>query len=238
MRCYELGGIASGGSAGAMPAGKACSSLLLKADTAIELGPPGHASCAFALPTSAAGLVGDGRATHIGPDLADLGGSYDFALVVMASGASLDASACGELMRAVVTLKSVPGFMVRGAEGRLWCRVGRQARARGLSVEAICAALYDACHARVAAARSIELVTAVAVPEVVRQLESIYARWRAVLHTVRQYRRVGEDTYECGSESDCGDCPDRPVCDTIKEIIVIRKGNRELRLATKRREAR
>jgi len=221
-----------------VPVGEGGSSLLLKADTAIELGPPGRASCAFALPTSTAALVGDAAATHVGPDITDLSGSYDFALVVIASGANLDESACGEFMRAVVTLKSVPGFMVRGAEGRLWCRVGRQARARGLSVAAICAALYDACRSRVAAAQSVEFVVVIAAPEVVRELEAIYAGWQGVMRTVRQHRAVGEDAYECRSESDCEDCPDQAVCDTIREIIVIRKGNRELRLATKRREAR
>lgn len=238
VRRYKLGGIAAGGSAGAVPAGEAGSSLLLKADTAIELGAPGNASCGLALPTSAAGLVADGTATYIGPDLADLIGSYDFALVIMASGAELDEGACGELMRAAVTLRSVPGFMVRGTQGRLWCRVGWQARARRLSVEAICRALYNACHTMVPASESVELVVVIAVPEVVREIEAIYARWQRIMRTARQYRRVGEDTYECRCAWDCEDCPDQPVCDTIREIIVIRKGNRELRLTARRRQAR
>ncbi len=35
-----------------------------------------------------------------------------------------------------------------------------------------------------------------------------------------------DDTYECIESQDCGECPEEPVCDSIRDVIKLRKGDR------------
>ncbi len=210
-------------------------SVLLKADTQIELGPPGYDSCAMVLPTSDVKKVVDGRVTHLGEDLPGLSGKHDFALVVIAGGVSLDEPDCAELSRALLAANRIDGFMARSAEGRFWCRVSREACERGLAVRHLGAAVYDLVRQRVPAAEAVELVIVVSLNWVVRELCAIRAEWEKVHRTLRKYRRVDGGAYECESSLACDDCPDSEVCDTIREIIVIRKGDRELRLRAEKR---
>src|SRR5512136_387532 len=109
--------------------------LILKEDTAVELGGPATAGTTFLLWTDDVSLVSDGRVTLIGPDISETTGKVlPFGQVTLIAGSSLNKQLQPSLERALRDAEAVPGYVVRSTGGRIWSRVSYQARDQGFSL--------------------------------------------------------------------------------------------------------
>ena len=128
------------------PGGKK-GTIVMQADTAVELGNPREESSAFLMWTEDASLVCNGKITLIGPDLPESsGGSLPFGKVVILGVKGVGEENCHEMHREIELMRydmNLDGYMMRAVSqrGREWSRVSRDAVMRGFSLGVLGASL-------------------------------------------------------------------------------------------------
>ena len=202
------------------------STLILKEDTAVELGGPATAGTTFLLWTDDVSLVSDGRVTLIGPDISETTGKVlPFGQVVLVAGSCLNKELQPRLERDLRDAEAFPGYAVRSTGGRIWSRVSHQARDQGFSLRRLGSTILTQLHRKQAAVTAAEIVFVTSSVEDVQSLERIGAQVRKLSHDLRRERlkQVSEDVYECRSGVSCDVCADNEVCTDIRQIVAIRK---------------
>ena len=206
---------------------QAQSSLILKEDTAVELGGPATAGTTFLLWTDDVSLASDGRVTLIGPDITETVETViPFGQVILIGGMSLNKELQPGLERDLRDAECVPGYGVRCTGGRIWSRVSRHAREKGFSLVRLGSTILSQLHQNQAAVTSAEIVFVTSSVEDVQNLERIGAQVRKLSHDLRRERlkQVSDEVYECQSGIACDVCTDNEVCTDIRQIVAIRKG--------------
>jgi CO dehydrogenase/acetyl-CoA synthase beta subunit len=200
--------------------------LILKEDTAVELGGPATAGTTFLLWTDDVSLVSDRRIILIGPDVTETAVNVlPFGQVTLVAGASLNHEAQPRLERDLRDAEAVPGYAVRSTGGRIWSRVSREARDQGFSLRGLGGIILGQLHHRQTMVSAAEIVFVTSSTEDVQTLEKIGAQVRKLSHDLRRERlkQVSEDVYECQTGVSCDVCSDNEVCTDIKQIVAIRK---------------
>lgn len=209
------------------------SRLILKENTAVEMGGPGSTGTSFTLWTEDSALVADGRITLIGSDLPQLCAqgvtSVPLGQVLLVAGTSLSGHSQVALERQSHLADSLSGYSVRGAGNRIWSRVSREACAAGFSFRLLGTHILQQTRKRVEGVSAAEIMFVTSSYEDVVELERIGAQVRKISHDLRRQRlkEVGEGVYECETAVSCDVCPDNPVCTEIRQILVIRKKGSE-----------
>jgi CO dehydrogenase/acetyl-CoA synthase beta subunit len=204
----------------------ASSGLILRADAFAELGNPEAGSCAFALWTDSPSWINDGRITLIGPDIPESpGASLPFGQIMMAGGANLTEKQHDPLRFAQYASDRIEGYMVRSSTRYMWSRVGKDAASKGFCFETLGRALMAILRSDVPDAEAVEVVFVTSAKEDLEPLEQISAQVEKVSTSIiaENWKAKGFDLYECSLGWDCNVCPDRPVCDEIREVIKVRK---------------
>jgi CO dehydrogenase/acetyl-CoA synthase beta subunit len=210
---------------------QAQSTLILKEDTAVELGGPATAGTAFLLWTDDVSLVSDGRVTLIGPDIPETVETViPFGQVTLIAGSSLNKELQPRLERDLRDAEAVPGYAVRSTGGRIWSRVSREASEQGFSLRRLGSNILSQLHLRQTAITAAEIILVTSSVEDVHSLERIGAQVRKLSHDLRRERlkQVSDDVYECQSGVSCDVCSDQEVCTDIRQIVAIRKCNAAL----------
>ena len=200
--------------------------LILKEDTAVELGGPATAGTTFLLWTDDVSLASDGRVTLIGPDIPETAEDVlPFGHVTLVAGPSLTHDLQPRLERDLRDAEAITGYAVRSTGGRIWARVSREARDQGFSLRRLGSTILNQLHRRQAAVTAAEIVFVTSFVEDVQNLERIGAQVRKLTHDLRRERlkQVSDDVYECRSGVSCDVCADNEVCTDIKQIVAIRK---------------
>jgi len=205
------------------------SHLILKEDTAVELGGPLSIGTGFTMWTEEPSLIFDGRITLLGRDIPQLGtpivSAVPFAQVTLVGGPSLNSRIQLELERGSHVGETVRGYLTRGAGNRIWSRVSQEAFSAGLSFHLIGAQILNKVRQRIEGASAAEIIFVTSTYQDVAELERIGAQVRKISHDLRRQRlrEVTEGVYECEAAISCDVCPDNPVCTEIRQLLVIRK---------------
>ena len=211
------------------PAGAENPPLILKENTAVELGGPQSIGTSITMWTEDPSLVFDGRITLLGEDIPRLGASgasaVPFGQVTLVGGPSLSSGIQVELERGSHAGDMVRGYLVRGAGNRIWSRVSREAYGAGLSFRLVGTQILNKIRQRIEGVSAAEIMFVTSSHEDVAELESIGAQVRKISHDLRRQRlrEVAEGVYECAATVSCDVCPDNSVCTEIRQILVIRK---------------
>jgi CO dehydrogenase/acetyl-CoA synthase beta subunit len=217
----------SGPADAAEPAGlSSLEGIILKDDTALELGGPGTASSTFILWTDDISLVSKGTITLVGPDIPRVKGpNLPFGQVALLGGPALDKNAQPKLERALHTAERVPGYMVRSTGGHIWARVSRRAKSTGFSFRALGSRILENIHAAAPEVTAAEILFVTSSADDVTALERMGEQVRKLSHDLRRerLRETADGAYECENEVSCEACPDSEVCSEIREMLVIRK---------------
>jgi CO dehydrogenase/acetyl-CoA synthase beta subunit len=206
--------------------GQTRSPLILKEDTAVELGGPATEGTAFLLWTDDVSLVSEGRVTLIGPDITETTTNMlPFGQVTLVGGVSLSKELQPRLERHLRDAESVPGYAVRSTGGRIWSRVSHEARDQGFSLRRLGSAILTQLHRKQVGIAAAEIIFVTSSVEDVQGLERIGTQVRKLSHDLRRQRlkQVSEDVYECRSGVSCDVCSDQVVCTDIRQIVAIRK---------------
>lgn len=211
--------------------------IILKEETHVELGHPSVGSCAVTLATHDSSLVRNGRITLVGPEINEVqGGMLPFvqAAVARCKG-DVGETAC-EMDRTMHTSAPGNGYMLRSVPNMIWARVSKQAAESGFTIERLGRKLLVALEAADCGIETAELFFATSSRDDVRSIEEIVAPARETLRKVRTFQRNPDGSYQCDTSFDCNECPEKPVCDTIRDVITIRKGDRIIRFGGKEKE--
>jgi len=200
--------------------------IILRGDTFVELGNPEAGSAAFVLWTDNPSLIRDGRITLIGPDIQESpGASLPFAQVLMVAGAGLGEEEHETLEQSQYVADQIEGYMIRSSSQHMWSRVSKDAAAKGFSFDTLGRALMVIFKSGMPKVQAVEVVFVTSSKEDVQQLDGIAAQVRKIAKDIvaKAWKAKGIDILECTFGWDCTSCPDRPVCDDIREIITVRK---------------
>jgi len=210
------------------PRKKRQASVVLAGDTALELGAPGTPSVCRALWTRTPGLVTDrvyihgeiGREGQAAPG-EPRGASSSLLLLALVE-LPEDLDPLESPMAGVVHLTHrLPLVMTRALPGRLWIRVHRRA-AGAFSLRALAQTVRAACAAELAGVARVDVVIAAGDDARVRAFEPLAAAAGIVDGEHRRLRWEEDGGISC-SDLDCRTCDEKPVCDTIREVITFRR---------------
>ena len=197
--------------------------IILKEDTFVELGNPSVASCAFVVWSDERAAVADGRITCIGPDIQHgEGRSLPFGQVMIVSGTELEEEHYPQLERTQYTSDQIEGYMLRSVPRRVWGRVSNDAAARGFCFETLGRSLMSVFRGMNPLVEATEVVFVTSSVEDVHELDDIAADVRKFSGELKKLVRQQDGTYDC-TEYSCTTCDEKPVCDSIRDWIELRR---------------
>lgn len=198
--------------------------VVLSSDVAVELGHPSTDSHAVVLTADRAGLVLPGMVSIVGPDLFDMNGGrhHPFAQIVLLylkPGQNPDPY---EVDNTQYLMHRLPGYMVRSVPGRLWVRISKKALSAGLTFETVGSALIAAYREGFEEVQSAEIVFVTSGASDVRALSIIAAEAEIIAGKHKKLALGLDGELEC-AELDCETCDEKPVCDSLRDIIIKRR---------------
>ncbi|MFO7965612.1 MAG: hypothetical protein R6U50_16930 [Desulfobacterales bacterium] len=212
--------------------------IILKEDTYLELGHPSAGSCSASLATRNADLVVDGRITLTGPDILEMHHARSaFGQIIIAAipgltgmaesqaTAVLDETA-SKIDRIAYASAQDDGYMIRSVPNVIWARVSKDAARRGFSLKHLGARVVEAVKYGCDGVSACEIYFATGAKGDIEQLDDILDAARAKRKKLETFTLRPDGDYECTQEQDCRTCPEQVVCDNIRDVINIRKGDR------------
>lgn len=201
--------------------------IILKEDTHLELGHPSVGSCAATLATHDSSLVEDGCITLVGPDVSEMEGQrIPFAQIAIAccEGDIKDTSMMMD--RQLHRSAQSDGYMIRSVPHLIWARVSKQAAGSGFSMFELGNRLIKSLWYECQGITGAEIFFVTTSKDDVSALEGIVEVALAKLRKLLSFKLGDDDTYECTTSLDCEECPEQPVCDSVRDVIKLRKGDR------------
>jgi hypothetical protein len=212
---------------GYWPDGRGNPEVIVGEDVAVDLGHPRTASESFVLLTTAVDAVVHGRIRWLGSDLPELPARTEHAhaqIVILRCRA--DALPDPFAVEAAQYLTHrLEGYMVRSVPGRLWVRISRAARARGLDFETVGRALIASYADGFTEIDAVEVVFVTGSVAEVQALAPIAAEARIMAGSHRKLVLAPDGEYEC-DDLDCERCEEKPVCDSLREVVIKRRRRR------------
>lgn len=204
--------------------------IVLAEEVAVELGHPNTASRCILLLTRNADLVRNGVISVLGPDLDDRQADKQrpLAQVIMLA---LEASATADpfdMENAQYLINRLPGYMVRSVPGRLWVRVSRDSREKGLGLHTVGSALISTYTREFEGVEKAEVLFITAGKEEVEELAVLSAEAEIMAGRHKKVVLGMDGEAEC-AELDCDDCDEQPVCDNLRDVVIKRRRNRDER---------
>lgn len=196
--------------------------IILRGDTAVELGNPTAGSCAFVLWTETLSLVRNGRITLIGRDIPEApGASLPFGQVLVVAGDDLGAEEHQALTQAQYIADQIEGYMVRSSSRNIWSRISKDAAAKGFCFETLGRALMAIYRSTLPKVRAVEAVFITSSKEDVAQLNDVANEVREIgAEIVKEHWKA--KGYDLDCDLDCRSCHDKDVCDDVRKIIAAR----------------
>lgn len=213
--------------------------IILKEDTRLELGHPLVGSCSATLVTFDVGLVEDNIITLVGPEINEtcetmlpfaqiIIGCLDNKLVsAPSSERTSEIEKTSSLMDRVAHVQAqTEGYMIRSVPNLIWARVSNEAFDSGFSVQTIGIRIIHALKKRCENIIKCQIFFITSSKVDVKEIDDIVETARAKLRKLEKFEKNINGEYECTKEQDCGICPEQVVCDNIRDVIKIRKGDR------------
>jgi CO dehydrogenase/acetyl-CoA synthase beta subunit len=213
--------------------------IVLKEDTQVELGHPSLGSCAATLATHRLDLVSDGCITLVGPEISETRESMlPFAQIIIAalkspneieasSRATLEIENTASAMdRTAHRFAPTDGYMIRSVPNLIWARVSKEACRSGFSLKQLGERLIAAIKQQCSQVTACEVFFVTSSKSDVGQLDDLIEKARIKQRKLDTYAVGSDGELECTQELDCNSCSEQVVCDTIREVIRIRKGDR------------
>lgn len=202
-------------------------SIILKEDTHLELGHPSVGSCRATLTTRDVSLIEKNRISLLGPDIFETDKvQLPFAQIVLASCKS-DVEDTPSILDRILHNASQPkAYMIRSVPNLIWARVSKAGARSGFSLYGLGCRLIASLYSQCKGITGIEIFFVTSCREDVSALDKIVETARNKLRQFKTYKRMSDGTYECETGLDCEDCEEQPVCNSIRDIIKLRKGSR------------
>lgn len=213
--------------------------IVLKEDTQVELGHPSQGSCSATLATHRSDLVSD-RCIHlVGPEIFETQEPVlPFAQIIIAalkspheieapSQATLEIENTASTMdRIAHRYAQTDGYMIRSVPNLIWARVSKEACRSGFSLKRLGERLITAIKQQCDPVAACEIFFVTGSKNDVNELDDLVEQARIKQRKLETYTVGSDGAFECTRELDCNSCSEQVVCDTIRDVIRIRKGDR------------
>jgi len=204
--------------------GKGKAEIVLSEDTAVELGHPSAGSLSMVLMTNRATNIKDNRITVVGPEVREMDDKtrYPFAQVILLAvncGTHPDPFKIDNLQ---FLTNRLPGYMVRSVPGKLWSRISRKGLETGIDLSVIGSAVINAYKHEFENVKAVEVIYVTSSKDDIAELEKV--KIEADILSGRHKKLVlGIDgELEC-TGLDCDTCEEKPVCDSLRDIVIKRR---------------
>ena len=118
------------------------------------------------------------------------------------------------------------GYMIRSVPNLIWARVSKDAARQGFSLKQLGERLIRALKQNCENITKCEIYFATSGKMDIERLDDIIDAARAKKRKLENFKIGPDGEYECTQEQDCGTCAEQVVCDNIRDVIKIRKGDR------------
>jgi len=202
-------------------------SIILKEHAHLELGHPSVGSCSAALATADTSLITKGRVSLLGPDIDETEkDQLPFAQIVLASCMGDAVQIASNMDRILHRAAQSRAYMIRSVPNLIWARVSKEGARSGFSLHRLGCRLIASLREECDAITGSEVFFVTSCREDVAALSGIVETARGRLRQFGTYNPMPDGTYECQTALDCDDCEEQTVCNSIRDIIKIRKGSR------------
>jgi CO dehydrogenase/acetyl-CoA synthase beta subunit len=116
----------------------------------------------------------------------------------------------------------LPGYMVRSVPGKLWVRISKKSLKNGMRLETVGSALIAAYKYDFAAVESAEIVFVTQSKGDVEALSQIATEANILIGNHKKLILGEEGEVEC-SELICETCDQKPVCDSLRDVVIKRR---------------
>jgi CO dehydrogenase/acetyl-CoA synthase beta subunit len=199
--------------------------VVLKEDSAVELGSPLVGSTSMVLCSEDNGLVYNGRITLIGQDIPEVvGQSLPFGQVILIAGKTLTDDDLPKIERARDISNSLEGYLLRHAPLKIWSRVSLDAVHKGFTLATLGQALMINYREKISL-DAIEILFVTSSRVDIEALNTIAEKAHSKSLDIRKNLRARDGDLTCEGVN-CNTCPDKPACDTIRDIRLIRKAGK------------
>lgn len=191
------------------------SDLILKGDTAIELGHPSTKSTSYIMWTNMENMVSNNKITVIGPDLDEIkDDTMHYAKITLVKMKEYDDDKAYEMFQEMEKLRlniNLEGYMIRSAsqKTREWCRVSKNALKKGFSFQILGSELIKSYKEK----DFIEDVEIIFVVGEKTLIDSLSKTGEKVTQTIKALNTIFDDI-----EYDCDACNFSGICDEIDGI--------------------
>jgi CO dehydrogenase/acetyl-CoA synthase beta subunit len=216
---------------------KNCSGrIVLKEDTRVELGHPSQGSSSAALVTHQSELVEDGAIILVGPEISENKQPLlPFAQIIIAAvkneiGSTLEVTLelekiASAMDRAAQHFGPVEGYMVRSIPNLIWARVSQEAFRSGFSLRQLGERLIWGMKRKFCEITACQVFFVTSSKTDVENLDELVEKARLIQKKLKSYQITSDGTLECTQDGSCNTCSEQTVCDTIRDVIRIRKGD-------------
>jgi CO dehydrogenase/acetyl-CoA synthase beta subunit len=221
------------------PSGNRNGKIVLKEDTQVELGHPSLGSSAATLATHRLDLVSDGCITLVGPEISETREvRLPFAQILIAaikrtneidaaSQATLEIENTASAMdRVAHRYAQTDGYMIRSVPSLIWARVSQEACRSGFSLKRLGEKLIASIKQQCNPVTACEVFFVTSSKKDVVELDDLIEKARGKQRKLETYAVGSDGEFECTQEINCSVCSEQVVCDTLRDVIRIRKGDR------------
>lgn len=191
-------------------------------ETALELGSPRHESLVSLLWTEEPELIKEGVWVS-GIDLKDIHKPQAEILIAVVVHVPPGFNPESTRFRSIVNLSNkIPGYMSRSVPGKLWIRISRGLLDKGFSSLSLGMIILHSFHDAVPGLGAVEVIVAAGESRLTAAFEPVYNLGRAYSGQNRKLSLDASGALEC-EDLVCTSCDEKVACDTIRDIMVIKK---------------
>lgn len=201
--------------------------VILKKDTAVELGGSTEGSCAFTLATSSNDHIEDGRVWLSGEDISNMPSDkvIPYGQIIFVSGSEISAEHIQAINDCQLVKDYIQGCLVRGVQGETWIRISRELFNDGFCFTSLAYAIRQLIRERVPQVEKVELVFMSASKQQLEQFYPLRDQWKEIWHSLKKslWLEKGIDIDCPYGGGHCGKCDMKSTCDEVRKIQTIRK---------------
>ncbi len=207
---------------GLNPAGSRRPVIVTAGACALEIGSPKHPTASALLWTRQPLPDGD-CIWHCGPDLKTAApGPVGMAMLILLEiDAETDPTAPN--FQAIKNLSNrLPGYMARSIPGKLWIRISHELLNNDFNLASLGQILITAYRKSFPQLANIRVVLAADNPALIDELTAIEKMTAIVTRENHKLTLAADGTLDC-TDFSCESCPEKPACDTIREVVAGRR---------------
>lgn len=192
--------------------------LVLKSDTALELGSPNIKSQSSVMYTKNFGFLSNrlwlSGKNNLKPEKEPL----PFLLLILLE-ADSDIDQIKFKLKSIKNLNNkIPGFMTKSFSGNIWVRIHSDLLEKGFTLQSYANALFKAYKSSIPQMKNMDIIMVTKNTNLISEFDLVCEASEKISANNKKIRWERDGLIECET-LDCNTCDEQIVCDLLKEVI-------------------